>query len=69
MFNPGDKVRFRDDATSGGQPIGDFFRRTTWTVVSCQEDALHLQATADSGSDLQLHTFPHKMRLAEASEL
>ena len=64
----GDFVRFRDDATSEGKPIGELFRQLTWRVVRVHDDTVELAARYLQ-SDLTLHTFTRKMRHATAEEM
>jgi len=60
-FKPGDKVVFRDDATTEGQPIGELFRRLVWTVVDANETEISIE-TNYLRSHLTMHTLTHKMR-------
>lgn len=64
----GDFVRFRDDATTEGKPIGELFRSLTWRVVAVSDGSIKLAAKYLQ-SELELHTFTHKMRLATAAEV
>lgn len=61
----GDFVRFRDDATTEGKPIGELFRSLTWRVVAVDEDMIELAAQ----SELKMHTLTHKMRHATGGEM
>lgn len=60
-LEPGDKVVFRDDATTEGQPIGGFIREQTWTVVATDGERCELVAQRGE-TVLKLLTFNRKMR-------
>jgi hypothetical protein len=64
----GDKVRFRDDATTEGQPIGELFMKLTWTVVAINETRIEI-ASRYLSSDLKMHTLTHKLRPATPEEI
>jgi len=67
MIKVGDFVRFRDDATTEGKPIGDFFRERTWCVVAVDGTSIEL-ASKYLQTDLKLHTLTHKLRHATPEE-
>lgn len=72
MANPelkvGDRVRFRDDATSQGEPIGDLFKKLSWIVVALDGEGKIEIAGRYLASDLKMHTFAHKLQLDERKE-
>lgn len=63
----GDFVRFRDDATTEGEPIGELFRSLTWRVVAVDDDMIKL-ASRYLQTELTMLTLTHKMRHATAEE-
>lgn len=66
-IKPGDFVRFRDDATTDGKPIGELFMRLTWRVVAVDGELIELAAWY-LRSELKMHTLTYKMRLARPEE-
>lgn len=63
----GDFVRFRDDATSEGQPISEFFMNTTWKVSSVDGELIVLIAK-HLRTEITLHTLKYKLRKAKPEE-
>lgn len=63
----GDQVRIREDATTEGQPFGEFFRERTWTLVAINGELAEIGARYLE-TDLKLHTFLHKLRPALPEE-
>lgn len=63
----GDEVRFRDDATSAGEPVADLYKRMTWVVEKVDGDACVL-GTKYKGTAVKMHTLTHKLRAALPEE-
>jgi hypothetical protein len=66
-FKVGDAVRFRDDATTDGEPIGELFRNRTWVLVSIDGALVEIVSNYQS-TELKLLTLAYKLRPALPEE-